>query len=76
VVAVIGLQVGSAFAGSVVVEYIFNWPGLGRLLLTAIEGRDYPVIQGTVLLSSVLFVLVNLVTDISYLFLNPRLRRS
>ena len=76
VLAVIGLQVGAAFSGSVVVEYVFNWPGLGRLLLTSIEGRDYPMIQGAVMLGSVLFVLVNLVTDLSYAFLNPRLRHG
>ena len=76
VLAVIGLQVGAAFSGSVVVEYVFNWPGIGRLLLTSIEGRDYPVIQGTVMLGSVLFVVVNFVTDLSYAFLNPRLRHG
>jgi ABC-type dipeptide/oligopeptide/nickel transport system permease component len=76
ILAVIGLQVGAAFSGSVIVEYVFNWPGIGRLLLQAIDSRDYPVIQGTVLLLSTLFVLVNLVTDISYAYVNPRLRRS
>lgn len=76
VLAVIGLQVGAAFSGSIVVEYVFNWPGLGRLLLTSIEGRDYPMIQGAVVLGSVLFILVNLATDLSYTFLNPRLRRG
>ena len=75
VVAVIGLQVGTAFSGSVVVEYVFNWPGLGRLLLTSIEGRDYPMIQGSVMLGSVLFVIANLITDLSYTVLNPRLRQ-
>jgi peptide/nickel transport system permease protein len=76
ILAVIGLQVGAAFSGSVIVEYVFNWPGIGRLLLQAIDSRDYPVIQGTVLLLSTLFVLVNLITDISYAYVNPRLRRS
>lgn len=74
ILAVIGLQVGAAFSGSVIVEYVFNWPGVGRLLLQAIDSRDYPVIQGTVLLLSTLFVLVNLVTDLSYAYMNPRLR--
>lgn len=74
VVTVIGLQVGSMFAGSVLVEYIFNWPGLNSLLLRSIGGRDYPVIQGSVLLTSVIFILVNLVTDLSYALLNPRVR--
>jgi peptide/nickel transport system permease protein len=76
ILAVIGLQVGAAFSGSVIVEYVFNWPGIGRLLLQAIDSRDYPVIQGTVLLLSTLFVLVNLITDVSYAYVNPRLRRS
>ena len=75
ILAVIGLQVGAAFSGSVIVEYVFNWPGIGRLLLQAIDSRDYPVIQGTVLLLSTLFVIVNLVTDLSYAYMNPRLRR-
>jgi len=75
ILAVIGLQVGAAFSGSVIVEYVFNWPGVGRLLLQAIDSRDYPVIQGTVLLLSTLFILVNLVTDLSYAYMNPRLRR-
>jgi peptide/nickel transport system permease protein len=75
ILAVIGLQVGAAFSGSVIVEYVFNWPGVGRLLLQAIDSRDYPVIQGTVLLLSTLFVLVNLATDLSYAYMNPRLRR-
>jgi peptide/nickel transport system permease protein len=75
ILAVIGLQVGAAFSGSIIVEYVFNWPGIGRLLLQAIDSRDYPVIQGTVLLLSTLFVLVNLVTDLSYAYINPRLRR-
>lgn len=74
VVTVIGLQVGSMFAGSVLVEYIFNWPGLNSLLIRSIGDRDYPIIQGTVLLASFIFVLINLVTDLSYAWLNPRLR--
>src|ERR1700716_2480012 len=69
ILAVIGLQVGAAFSGSVIVEYVFNWPGIGRLLLQAIDSRDYPVIQGTVLLLSTLFVLVNLATDLSYAYM-------
>lgn len=76
VVTVIGLQVGTMFAGSVLVEYVFNWPGLSSLLIRSIGTRDYPVIQGTVMLSSFIFVGVNLLTDLSYAFLNPRLRYS
>ena len=74
VVAVIGLQVGAALSGSVIVEYVFNWPGMGRLLLQSVGSRDYPLIQGIVLLGSALFALVNFVTDVSYVYFNPRLR--
>jgi len=62
------------FAGSVIVENVFNWPGLSTLLIRSIGSRDYPVIQGTVLLTSFLFILVNLVTDLSYAFINPKVR--
>lgn len=74
VVTVVGLQLGAMFAGSVVVEYVFNWPGMSSLLIRSIGSRDYPVIQGTFLLSSTIFVTINLLTDLSYSVLNPRLR--
>jgi peptide/nickel transport system permease protein len=74
VIAVVGLQVGSMFAGAVLVEYIFAWPGLNLLLLNSLGSRDYPVIQGVVLLAAVLFVVVNLVTDLCYAVVNPRIR--
>jgi peptide/nickel transport system permease protein len=74
VVTVIGLQAGSMFAGAVLVEYIFSWPGLNLLLLNSISTRDYPIIQGVVLLSAVMFVLVNLITDLCYAVINPRIR--
>jgi peptide/nickel transport system permease protein len=74
VVAVVGLQVGSMFAGAVLVEYLFSWPGINALLLSALGTRDYPVIQGVVLLASALFVALNLVTDLCYALLNPRIR--
>lgn len=76
VVTMIGLQVGHMFAGSVLIEYVFNWPGLNSFLIRSIGVRDYPVIQGTVLLASFIFVFVNLVTDLSYAYLNPKLRYS
>lgn len=75
VVAVIGLQVGAALSGSVIVEYVFNWPGMGRLLLQSVGSRDYPLIQGIVLLGSALFAFVNFVTDVAYFYFNPRLAR-
>jgi peptide/nickel transport system permease protein len=74
VVTVVGLQVGGMFAGAVLVEYIFSWPGLNTLLLNSISTRDYPIIQGVVLLAAVLFVFVNLVTDLCYALVNPRIR--
>jgi peptide/nickel transport system permease protein len=74
VVTVVGLQVGSMFAGAVLVEYIFSWPGLNTLLLNSVSTRDYPIIQGVVLLAAVLFVFVNLITDLCYAFINPRIR--
>jgi peptide/nickel transport system permease protein len=74
VVTVVGLQVGSMFAGAVLVEYIFSWPGLNALLLGSLGTRDYPMIQGVVLLAAVLFVAVNLLTDLCYAVVNPRIR--
>ena len=76
VTSIVGLQVGSMFAGAVLVEYIFAWPGINALLLNSLGTRDYPVIQGVVLLGSVLFVLVNLVTDLCYGLVNPRIRHG
>jgi peptide/nickel transport system permease protein len=76
VTSIVGLQVGSMFAGAVLVEYIFSWPGINALLLNSLGTRDYPVIQGVVLLGSVLFVLVNLVTDLCYGLVNPRIRHG
>jgi len=74
VVTVVGLQIGGMFAGAVLVEYIFSWPGLNTLLLNSISTRDYPIIQGVVLLAAVLFVFVNLITDLCYALINPRIR--
>jgi peptide/nickel transport system permease protein len=74
VASIVGLQVGSMFAGAVLVEFIFSWPGMNALLLSALGTRDYPVIQGVVLLGSTLFVGVNLLTDVCYVLLNPRIR--
>jgi ABC-type dipeptide/oligopeptide/nickel transport system permease component len=74
VTAVVGLQVGSMFAGAVLVEYIFAWPGLNGLLLNSLGSRDYPMIQGVVLLAASCFVAVNFLTDLCYAVLNPRIR--
>lgn len=74
IVTVIGLQLAFLLGGVVVVEVIFAWPGLGRLALDAVQGRDYPVLQGAVLLFSLTFLVVNLVVDLLYAYLDPRIR--
>ncbi len=74
VITVIGLQFGALLEGAVVVEVIFAWPGIGRLLYDSIFARDYPVIQGCVFVIAVMYVLVNLLVDISYAWLDPRIR--
>jgi len=74
VLTVLGLQVGAMFAGSVIVEAIFNWPGMNTYLLQAIGLRDYPVIQAVVLVASTIFIAVNFLTDVSYALLDPRIR--
>lgn len=74
IVTIIGLQFGTLLGGAVLTETVFAWPGIGRLLIDSISYRDYPVIQGTVLLIAGGFVLVNLLVDITYAYLNPRIR--
>ena len=74
IMTVVGLQIGTLFGGSVVIETIFRWPGLGKLAMDSITARDYPVIQGFVLFTSVVYVTVNLLTDIAYHWVDPRVR--
>jgi glutathione transport system permease protein len=74
VVTMMGLQFGFLLGGSIVVETVFNWPGVGRLLVDAVNARDYPVIQALVLLFSLEFILINLVVDVLYGFINPTIR--
>ena len=74
ILTVVGLQIGTLFGGSVVIETIFRWPGLGKLAMDSITARDYPVIQGFVLFTSVVYVTVNLLTDIAYHWIDPRVR--
>ena len=74
VVTMMGLQFGFLLGGSIVVEVVFNWPGMGRLLIDAVDMRDYPVIQGLVLLFSVEFILINLIVDVLYAVINPTIR--
>ncbi len=74
VVTVIGLQVGVLFTGAILTETIFSWPGVGKWLIEAINRRDYPVLQGGMLLLGVIVMLVNLLVDVTYGVINPRIR--
>lgn len=73
-VTVVGLQLGALFGGAVITESIFAWPGVGRLALQAINARDYPMVQASVLFISVVYVFLNLAVDILYVYLDPRIR--
>ncbi|MCC7104130.1 MAG: ABC transporter permease [Chloroflexi bacterium] len=74
VITVVGLQLGGLLGGAVVVESIFGWPGVGRLVFEAIRARDYPLVQAVVFVVAMVFVLINLVVDLIYLTLDPRIR--
>jgi peptide/nickel transport system permease protein len=74
VLTVVGLQFGALLAGSIITETIFSWPGLGTLMVKAIQTRDYPVVQGCVLVIALSYVLVNLLTDLLYGVIDPRIR--
>lgn len=74
VITVIGMQMGTMFAGAVMTETVFSWPGIGRLTYESILRRDYPVLMGTFLFASVFVIAANLITDIFYAFIDPRIR--
>jgi peptide/nickel transport system permease protein len=74
VVTVIGLQFGGLLAGSIITETIFSWPGIGRLTVQAINSRDYPLVQGCVLMISLTYVFINLGTDLLYAWIDPRIK--
>ena len=76
IVTVLALNLGSLLGGTVLVEYVFNWPGLSGLLVEAVNARDYPEVQGVVLVISVLFVALNLAVDLIYAVLDPRVRHG
>lgn len=76
VVTLLGLQAGALLTGSIIVEMIFSWPGLGRLLMTAISARDYPLVEGCVLTFALTYVVVNMATDVVYGVIDPRIRLS
>jgi ABC-type dipeptide/oligopeptide/nickel transport system permease component len=74
VVTVVGLQLGTLLSGAVLTETVFSWPGIGKLLVDSVLARDYPIIQGAVLLIAAMFVLLNVVVDATYAMLDPRIR--
>lgn len=74
VVTILGLQFGVLLTGAIITESIFDWPGLGSLMVEALNNRDYPLVQGCVLLFSLTYLIVNLLTDITYGFLDPRIK--
>ena len=74
VITLLGLQLGALLAGAVITETVFSWPGVGLLTIESIQSRDYPVVQACVLLISVTYVLVNLLTDLAYAWIDPRIR--
>jgi dipeptide transport system permease protein len=76
VITVIGLQVGVLFTGAILTETIFSWPGVGKWLIEAINRRDYPVLQGGLLMLGLVVMMVNLLVDVAYGVINPRIRRT
>lgn len=74
IVTIIGLQFGAVLTGTIITETIFAWPGVGRLLIQAINFRDYPLVQGCILFISLTYVMMNLITDLTYGWLDPRIR--
>jgi ABC-type dipeptide/oligopeptide/nickel transport system permease component len=73
-VTIVGLQLGAVLTGTIITETIFAWPGIGRLLIQAIGFRDYPLVQGCVLFIAVVYVAMNLIVDLVYAWLDPRIR--
>jgi peptide/nickel transport system permease protein len=76
ILTIVGLSVGTLMGGSVVIETVFRWPGLGKVAMDAITARDIPVVQGFVLLTAVIYTLVNLLTDLAYHWVDPRVRQE
>jgi len=74
VVTVIGLQIGTLLGGAIITESVFSWPGIGLLAINAIYQRDYPLVQGVVALAGIIFVVMNFLVDLSYSYLDPRVR--
>jgi peptide/nickel transport system permease protein len=76
VITIVGLEIGSLLGGAIITEQVFSWPGVGRLTIEAITNRDFPLMQAIVLFLSLIFVVTNLIVDVAYAFLDPRVRLS
>lgn len=76
VVTIVGLQFGALLGGVIIIEIIFSWPGIGQLLIPAIMRRDYPLVQGCILFIAVVYIFVNLIVDIIYAYIDPRIKYS
>ena len=74
VITLTGISVGALLGGTVIIETIFNWPGIGNLIMTAITNRDYPVVQAVVVWMALAFFFVNLLADMLYRYVNPRIK--
>ena len=74
--SIIGIQVASLFGGAIVTETVFSWPGIGRLIVSAVTERDFPLVQGIVLIISTLVVFINLIIDVLYRIIDPRIKES
>jgi peptide/nickel transport system permease protein len=72
IITVVGMQVGHLMGGAILTETVFAWPGLGRLMVGAIMDRDYPLLQGTILVFAASYIFINLLVDLSYGFIDPR----
>ncbi len=75
VITVFALQIGALLGGTVLVEYVFNWPGLSGMLVSGVNGRDYPTVTGVILVISALFIGLNLIVDLLYGIADPRVRK-
>ena len=73
-VTIIAIRIGFMFSGSLLTETVFSWPGLVRLVVTSVYERDYPLVVGCILVFSLVFVIVNLITDILYTYIDPRIK--
>jgi peptide/nickel transport system permease protein len=76
IVSVLGVSIGHLLGGAVIVEAVFSWPGLGSLMVQSISNRDFPVVQGAMLFAALVFIVVNLVVDLLYAAIDPRIRFS